>query len=89
MTRTPVQPRGGIAGLWLLFCAVAAAGGAALDFALTDAPAFWIGAQPGGAAALGVVAAVVVVIFARIGRWTLSRIARERMEGERNAVDLS
>jgi hypothetical protein len=82
MTRTPVPPRGGIAGLWLLFCAVAGGVGLAFDLGLNRASNFWIGAEPGGAAALGLAAAAFVVIAARLARLVLARRPTQHRGGD-------
>jgi len=67
-----VPPRGGIAGMVLLFCFTAAIAGFAMDFS-GDASGFWIGARPGGAAALGAAAAVFCVAAAQLARLVLGR----------------
>ncbi|MGE0741091.1 MAG: hypothetical protein AB7O98_07090 [Hyphomonadaceae bacterium] len=88
MTRTPLPPRGGIAALWVLFCAVALVAGVAFDFMLDSGGDFWIGAQPGGGAALGAGAAVFVIAAARIARWVLTQSPKPRdAEGGADAVD--
>jgi hypothetical protein len=72
MSKAP-SPRGGIAGAVLIFCLAAAAVGFALDFGAGDASGFWIGARPGGAAAIGALAAIFCVAAARIARIVLGR----------------
>jgi len=75
MSKAP-PPRGGISGLVLLFCFTAAA--IALGFDLTgDASGFWIGARPGGSAALGAAAALFCVVAVRLARMLLGRSAKE------------
>ncbi|WP_135210766.1 hypothetical protein [Vitreimonas flagellata] len=74
MTKTPRAPsQGGLLGVATLFCAVAAAAGLAFDFVLRARDGFWIGAQPGGMAALGASAAIFAVLAARGARWLLAR----------------
>jgi hypothetical protein len=67
-----VPPRGGIAGLVLLFCFTGAIAGFAMDFA-GDASGFWIGARPGGAAAIGAAAAAFCVLAGQLARLALGR----------------
>ena len=76
----PPQTRG-IAGLALLFCAVALIAGVALDFALDDGPRFGVIGQPGGRAALGVGVAAGAVLIAHALRWVLGRKPREESGG--------
>jgi hypothetical protein len=71
MSKEP-PPRGGIAGLVVLFCFTAAVIG--LGFDLTgDRSGFWLGARPGGAAAIGAAAAVFCVAAAQLARILLGR----------------
>lgn len=71
MTTPPHNPRGGIAGVWLLFCIAAGAAGLGFSFLSRGQSDFWIGAQPGGGAALGASAAVFVLIAVRLARVVL------------------
>jgi hypothetical protein len=71
MSRDP-PPRGGIAGLVLLFCFTAVVAGLGFDFA-GDRYGFWLGARPGGAAALGAAAAAFCVVAAQVARLLLGR----------------
>jgi len=59
-------PRGGVAGLALLFCFTAAALGLAFEFGLGAPGGFWIGAQPGAAAIIGAGAAIACALAARL-----------------------
>lgn len=68
MTTPPNDPRGGIAGVWLVVCLAAGAGGLGFSFLSRGQSDFWIGAQPGGGAALGAAAAVFVLIAVRLAR---------------------
>ncbi|HRP11055.1 MAG TPA: hypothetical protein PLK37_08485 [Terricaulis sp.] len=79
MTRKPLpSPRGGVAGLALLFCATAGGAGLAFDL-LGDAPAgFWLLADPGGRAMLGAGAVTILVLIAHGARWLLARRAGEK-----------
>ena len=72
MSKTP-PPRGGIAGLVLLFCFSAALAGLAFDFSVRSPSGLWIGQQPGGAAAIGAAAAVFCVAAGHIARLLLGR----------------
>ena len=81
MTRTPAPPRGGIAGLLLVFCLAAGAAGLGFDLGLDARPNFWIGAQPGAAAALGVGAAVFAILGARGAQLLLGRQRRKGSGG--------
>jgi len=71
MSREP-QPRGGIAGLVVLFCLTAGAAGLAFDFT-GDTSGFWLGARPGGGAAIGAAAAIFCVAAAQLARLLLGR----------------
>jgi hypothetical protein len=72
MSRAP-PPRGGIAGLVLIFCLAAAVAGLGFDFGADDARSFWIGARPGAAAAIGCGGAVFCVLAGQIARFALGR----------------
>lgn len=92
MSKTPQTPsQSGLLGVAILFCAVAAGAGVAFDFALRGRDGFWLGAQPGGAAALGACAALFAVLAARGARWLLARrvqaqpIAPEQKGGAQDA----
>lgn len=73
MTRTLAPPRRGIAGLLFLFCCAALAAGLGFDIGLGARSAFWIGAEPGAAAALGAAGAVFALVAAHAGRLLLRR----------------
>lgn len=66
-------PRGGIAGLVLLFCATAVVAGLAFDFLSGQSGGFWLGARPGGAAAIGGAVAIFCIGAALIARLALGR----------------
>ncbi|MEQ1618811.1 MAG: hypothetical protein ABL883_10770 [Terricaulis sp.] len=66
-------PRAGVGGPWFVVCAALLVGGLGLEFTTDAAPAFWIGAKPGAAAAIGAGAAVFAVIAANLARLTLAR----------------
>lgn len=69
---------GGIAWLMVALFGVATAVGLALDFgANSGAPGFWIGAQPGARALLGVGAGAFVVAAAQLARLILARPSAE------------
>lgn len=69
----PPTPRGGAARAVIVLCLIAATAGLSLDFALGENSGFWIGARPGGAAAIGAAAAVFGVVAGRIGQMLLGR----------------
>jgi len=84
MTRTPPPTRAkGISGLVLLFCVTALAAGLAFDFA-TARSAWWLGAEQGAAAIIGVAAVVLVVLAGHLMRFVL-RGRQHSEEGERDA----
>jgi hypothetical protein len=56
----------------LLFCFTAVAAGLAFDFA-GGGYGFWLGARPGGAAAIGAAAAAFCVAAAQVARLLLGR----------------
>jgi hypothetical protein len=56
----------------LLCCALAAIAGLALDFN-SEPSGFWIGARPGGAAAIGAAAALFCFLANQIARLLLRR----------------
>lgn len=64
---------GGAAAMLALFCV--AAGGAGLAFDLTSDAThdFWIGAQPGAAAVIGLIAALLVVLCGHVARLLLTQ----------------
>mgnify|MGYP000505612635 CR=1 FL=1 len=76
MSKAP-PPRGGIAGLVILFCFTLAALGLAFDFTTRGPGGFWVGAQPGAGAAIGLGAAVVCVIAARLAQMLFGRGGEE------------
>lgn len=76
MSREP-RLRSGMTGLLILFSAALLAAGLGFDFGAQARRAFWIGAAPGGAAAIGVGAALFVVLAAQALRWALQRRARQ------------
>ncbi len=80
MTKPNTQASGG--GALFLFCAAAAAAGTAFDFNLESAAGFWIGAQPGGAAALGAGAAAFAVVAGYVARALLGRAGRQSVDKE-------
>lgn len=63
----------GLVGVAVLVGFVAAAIGLAFDFAVRARDNFWMGAEPGGAAALGAGAAVFTVLAARAALLILRR----------------
>jgi hypothetical protein len=87
MSDLPNPPRGGVAGLWLLFCAVAGGAGLAFDVVLHPGRGFWIGAEPGARAAIGALVAVFAIASAHLVRLVLSRRASDDGKGGRDAGD--
>ncbi len=83
--RTPSQS--GLLGVATLLCFVAAGAGAAFDFALRGREGFWVGAQPGGMAALGAAAAVFTVAAAHAARWLLARRMQTPLNEEKGESD--
>ena len=81
--RTQPPPRGGSGGPVFLICLAVAATGFVLDFAFGARPHFWIAAQPGGAAAIGAVAAVFAALAARVAQLALSRGSGENKGARR------
>lgn len=80
MSKTP-PPRGGIAGLAILFCFTAAAAGVALDFATRAPGGFWVAAQPGAMAAIGLGSALFVVVAARLAQFLFVNRSKEGGDG--------
>jgi hypothetical protein len=72
IARAP-PPKSGITGVLLVFCIAAVLAGLGFDFGAGAHTTFWIGDQPGAAAAIGVAAAVFAVIAARVARILLGR----------------
>ncbi|WP_395645347.1 hypothetical protein [Terricaulis sp.] len=72
MSTSQTPQKGGVAGMMLLFCATAGGGGLAFDLT-TRAHGFWIGAEPGARALIGVAAALFVAVAARAVQIVLSR----------------
>lgn len=66
-------PRAGASGPWFVVCIAMLAGGLGLEFTSDAVPAFWVGAEPGAAAAIGAGAAVFAVIAANLARFVLAR----------------
>lgn len=72
--------RGGAAGMVVLFSLAALGAGLGFDFAARQS-AFWIGAEPGGAAAIGAGAVAFVVLAGRLIRLVFA--VRPGAESER------
>lgn len=81
MTTAPKAPRGGAAAMLFLFSVAGGGAGLAFDLALNPERGFWIGAQPGAQAVIGVAAAVFVVLAGHLARVVLGR--RRGQDGER------
>lgn len=67
MSKAP-PPKGGVAGVVLLFCFTAAAVGLGFDLMVRSPGGFWVGAQPGAAAVIGAGAAALCVIAGRLAQ---------------------
>lgn len=78
--KTPPSPRGGIAGVLLLFCVAAGAAGFAFDLAVRQEPSVWLAAQPGARAAIGGAMAVLAVAASHLLRFLFVRRTRERRD---------
>lgn len=75
--------RGGAAGILLLFAVAIGVAGLGFDYTTNTARGFWIGAEPGARAIIGVGVVCVLLLAAHALRWLLRR--RER--GGRDARD--
>lgn len=78
MSDAQTPKRGGAAAMLALFCLAAGGAGLAFDLTSDTARGFWIGAQPGAAAVIGLIAALFVVLCGHLARFLLTR--RERPE---------
>ncbi len=78
---------GGIGGVLFLCSAAVAAAGITADFLAHDDPAFWLGAQDGGAAAMGAGAAAFAVFSAYVARALLARSAKSSAAREKRRAD--
>lgn len=74
----------GMGGVLVLICAAAAAAGVAGDFINTQDTPFWLGAETGGAAAIGAGAAAFVVLAGFAARLVLAGRTKDP-KGERRA----
>lgn len=73
MRRTQPPQRSGIAGVLFVFCLAALIAGLGFDLGTGARTHFWIGDQPGAAAAIGVVAALFALAAAHVARLLLGR----------------
>ncbi len=80
------KPHAGAAWPLFMFCAAIGAAATAFDFNLDDGAGFWIGEQPGGAAALGAAAAALAVLAGHIVRLALGRQGADK-EGRDAGAD--
>ncbi len=69
----PPPPRGGAAGMLILFSLAIGVVGMGFDFGANRTRAFWVGAEPGARALIGVVAIALMIIAAHLLRLTLAR----------------
>lgn len=72
MIKPAPPPKRGIAGMLLLFSAVALIAGVGFEFLIDAPPRFSIAAQPGGRAVLGVGVVAVLVLLAHLMRAVLT-----------------
>lgn len=79
------SPRGGVAGVALLFCIAFGGAGLAVDYLLDEGPR-WLLTRPGARALLGVAVVLVLLACAYVLRWALGRPAWKTKE-ERDARD--
>lgn len=85
---SPHSPRGGAAGMLILFSLAIGVVGMGFDFGASRTRAFWVGAEPGARALIAVGAIVLVILAAHVLRLTLAR--RPPLKGEGgNGVDHS
>jgi hypothetical protein len=75
MSKRPLQrrPRSGLTGVLFVFCLAALLAGLGFDVAGEARTSFWIGAQPGAAAMIGVAAVVFAVVAARLAQILFTR----------------
>lgn len=69
--------RSGVFGLLLVFCLTAFIGGIGFDLGAGARLRFWVGDQPAAAGAVGVAAALFMVLIAYAGRIVLDRRKKE------------
>ena len=88
MSENPKSPRNaGMGGVLFLCCAAATVAGVAGDFLNAQDTAFWLGAETGGAAAIGAGAAAFAVIAGIAARLLLARRAEDAKGGRRARTD--
>lgn len=78
MSRLGPQNKGGAGGVAFILCLSAALFGLGFDLMRRNPDPFWIGASPGGAAAIGAAAALFCLAAARIAPMVLRRDRSER-----------
>ncbi|MBP6688930.1 MAG: hypothetical protein KA153_02975 [Hyphomonadaceae bacterium] len=71
--RKTSTPRSGVTGVLFVFCLAALIAGLAFDLAGGVRVHFWIGDQPGAAAAVGVAVVLFVVLAGQAARFVLGR----------------
>ncbi|ANP44910.1 hypothetical protein [Candidatus Viadribacter manganicus] len=80
MSKAPPPPRSGVTGLLWVFCATALLIGLGFDLGAGARVKFWIGDQPGSAAAVGATAVLFVLLATQAARFALGR--RRKFEEE-------
>ena len=71
--RARPRQRSGLTGLLFVFCLAGLLAGLGFDLAAGARATFWIGAQPGAAAMIGVAAVVFAVVAARLAQMLFAR----------------
>lgn len=71
--RKAAPPRSGVTGVLFVFCLAALIAGLGFDIAGGVRVHFWIGDQPGAAAAVGIAAVLFVVLAGQAARFVLGR----------------
>ena len=73
MKKSPAAARSGITGLLFVFCLTALIVGLGFDLGAGARLKFWIGDQPGAAAAIGAAVVLFVVVATHAARFALGR----------------
>jgi len=85
MKKSPPAPRSGVTGLLFVFCLTALIVGLGFDLGAGARLKFWIGDQPGAAAAIGAAVVLFVVVATHAARFALGR--RQKLgEGSRDGA---
>lgn len=87
MTRPPPPPRSSAVGLLLVFCLTALVVGIGFDLGASARVRFWIGDQPGAAAAIGAAAALFTILAALGARAVLGRATEQGKDSTDASAD--